>query len=263
MFPLKDNLKTSHFPFITLGLIMANVLMYFLFQKGGIFHGPSDANVVNYGAIPYELTHPGKHCEIFQSQILCEGQPGVQGHASGQISSWLTPFTAMFMHGGILHLMGNMVFLWVFGNTLEDRLGKMKFLAFYLLAGVAALVAQVIVSPDSTVPTIGASGAIAGVLGGYVLLFPRARVLTVIFFIIIFTVLELPALFMLGLWFLEQIAFGYFDLTTPTGSTGGVAYFAHIGGFIFGLLFIKIFFGNGREKLDKPPQPPAPATIGL
>jgi membrane associated rhomboid family serine protease len=147
----------------------------------------------------------------------------------------------MFMHGGLLHIFGNMLFLWIFGNNVEDAMGRVRFLAFYVLGGLAALGGQIIASPDATVPTIGASGAVAAVLGGYLVLYPRARVLTVVFIILFFTIIELPALFFLGFWFLQQVVFGWLDLTNPTGGGGGVAYFAHVGGFLFGLLAIKRF----------------------
>ena len=138
----------------------------------------------------------------------------------------------MFMHGGLLHLGGNMLFLWIFGNNVEDSMGPVKFVVFYLLGGLAATGAAARSSgPDSTVPDIGASGAIAGVLGGYILLFPQARVVTIIFIVFFFTILELPALLILGFWFLQQALFGYFDLDSAGGG-GGVAYFAHIGGFV-------------------------------
>ena len=151
----------------------------------------------------------------------------------------------MFMHGGLLHLGGNMLFLWIFGNNVEDAMGSVKFLVFYLLGGLAALALQVVIDPSSQVPTLGASGAIAAVLGGYILLFPRARVVTVIFIVFFFTILELPALLVLGLWFLQQALFGYFDLAQPPGG-GGVAYFAHIGGFVFGLLAVRLFANRKR-----------------
>ena len=252
MFPLKDNIPTDRLPIVTIVLIAANVLAYFFFQKGGLSFGdPSSpgylSNLIDYGAIPYELTHPGKECEAVAQSIACEGQPGVTGSADPQPSPYVTAFTAMFMHGGLLHLGGNMLFLWIFGNNVEDSMGRVTFLAFYLLGGLAALVAQVAIDPSSTVPTIGASGAVAGVLGGYLLLFPRARVLTVIFIIFFFTIVELPAILILGFWFLQQVLFGYFDLSSPTGGGGGVAYFAHIGGFAFGLLAIKLFAQRRRR----------------
>jgi membrane associated rhomboid family serine protease len=146
----------------------------------------------------------------------------------------------MFMHGGLFHIGGNMLFLWIFGNNVEDSMGRVRFVIFYLLGGIAALALQILVDPSSTVPTLGASGAIAAVLGGYILLYPRARVLTVIFIILFFTLIEIPAVVVLGLWFIQQALFGALDLTDPTGG-GGVAYFAHIGGFAFGLLAIRAF----------------------
>src|SRR5207302_6201061 len=154
-------------------------------------------------------------------------------------SVWLTILTAMFMHGGLLHIAGNMLFLWIFGNNVEDSMGRPTFVLFYLLGGLAATLVQTVTDPNSAVPNLGASGAIAAVLGGYILLYPRARVVTLIFIIFFVTVVELPALLVLGLWFAQQIAFGATDLTNPTGGGGGVAYFAHIGGFAFGLLMIR------------------------
>jgi membrane associated rhomboid family serine protease len=134
-----------------------------------------------------------------------------------------------------------MLFLWIFGNNVEDAMGRVRYVVFYFLGGLAALALQVAISPGSTVPTLGASGAIAAVLGGYILLYPRARVLTVIFIIIFFTIIEIPAALVLGIWFVEQVLFGAYDLSSPTGGGGGVAYFAHIGGFAFGLLTIRAF----------------------
>jgi len=243
MFPLKDNIPTDRFPLFTVGLIVANVLMYFLFQRGG-FEATDTQNIVDFGAIPYELTHPGEECQLLQEnaeKLTCGSGGG------DQPSTYLTLLSSMFMHGGLLHLGGNMLFLWIFGNNVEDSMGRLKFLAFYVLGGVAAVAGQVAVGPDVAIPTIGASGAVAAVLGGYILLYPRARVVTVVFIVIFFTILHLPAWVMLGLWFLQQALFGVYDLTSTVGEGGGVAYFAHIGGFVFGLLLIRVFAERRKD----------------
>jgi rhomboid family protein len=258
VFPLRDNIPTDRTPIVTIALIIANVLMFFLFQKARITLGGAgvdDVNSVHYGAIPYEFTHPGKECDIAASgnQILCQGAPGVHGTPEPQPWFGVTALTSMFMHGGLLHIVGNMLFLWIFGNNVEDSMGRGRFLVFYVLGGLAALVGQIVVAPDAMVPTIGASGAVAGVLGGYILLFPHARVLTVVFIILFFTVIELPAVLLLGFWFLQQVFFGWLDLTNPTGGGGGVAYFAHVGGFIFGLLTIKSFAQRAKSVAPRYP----------
>jgi membrane associated rhomboid family serine protease len=256
MIPLKDNIPTERTPYVTIALIVINVIVYFLLEKGGILSGPSNAIVIDWGAIPYELTHPGKECAVTAGQLVCEGQPGVVGTAPDQPPTILTIFSAMFMHGSILHLAGNMLFLWIFGNNVEDSMGPVRFVVFYLLGGLAALLLQTAVGPNAAVPTVGASGAIAAVLGGYILLYPQARVITVIFIVFFFTILELPAMLVLGLWFLEQVAFGYFDVAQPAGGGGGgVAYFAHIGGFVFGLATIKIFASRQKDYLVPPRYP--------
>jgi membrane associated rhomboid family serine protease len=239
VFPLKDNIPTLHFPVVTVSLIALNVISYFFWQRGGLTLGdPSShhyfCHLYDYAEIPYEVTHPGE-------------QVGVRGCAPPTAPTWVTVFTAMFMHGGLLHLGGNMLFLWIFGNNVEDSMGRVKFVLFYLLGGIAATALQLVIGPDSTVPNLGASGAIAGVLGGYLILFPRARVITVIFIVFFFTIIELPALVILGFWFVQQILFGYFDLNSA-GENGGVAYFAHVGGFAFGLLAIKLFADERKRR---------------
>jgi membrane associated rhomboid family serine protease len=253
MIPLKDNIPTDRFPFVTVALILANVIVYILAIRhgGSLISGPDTQEVLKYGAIPYTLTHPGKHCGIAQSiqgaVIACQGQPGVTGTPPNTLPSWETVFSAMFMHASILHIAGNMLFLWIFGNNVEDAMGSVKYFFFYIVGGIAALALQVAVGPNSTAPTLGASGAIAAVLGGYILLYPRARVLTLVFIILFFTVIELPAIAVLGFWFLEQAVFAAANLTNPTGGGGGVAYFAHVGGFVFGLATVKLLATNRRE----------------
>ncbi|MDQ6746106.1 MAG: rhomboid family intramembrane serine protease [Actinomycetota bacterium] len=218
MIPIKDNIPTDHFPFVTVTLILINVIVYLLSIRhgGSLISGPAPGEVVRYGATPHALTHP----------------------AQNPLPTFSTVLSSMFVHGSILHIAGNMLFLWIFGNNVEDSMGPVRFLAFYVLGGAAALALQVAVEPSSTAPTVGASGAVAAVLGGYILLYPRARVLTLVFIILFFTVIELPAIVMLGIWFAEQAVFGAADLTNPNGGGGGVAYFAHVGGFAFGLLAI-------------------------
>jgi len=236
-------------------LIAINVFVYlFLQPKSGIdFSGNSlnQSDLFHYGAVPYELTHPGQHCELIQqgAAVACDKQ------IQNDIPTWATVFTGMFTHAGLLHLGGNMLFLWIFGNNVEDSMGPVRFVIFYLLAGIAALALQVAIGPDSAVPTLGASGAIAGVLGGYIVLYPRARVLTLIFLIIFFTFIELPAVLFLFIWFAQQAVFGAVGLTNPSGNGGGVAYFAHVGGFIFGLLAVKLFATRRSAAYGQPKYP--------
>ncbi len=255
MIPIKDNIPTDGFPLVTLALILANFIVYVLAVShgGSLISGPDAHEIVKYGAIPYALTHPGEHCGLVTATELgCTRRAGV----INSLPSWETVLTAMFMHASILHIGGNMLFLWIFGNNVEDSMGSLKFLGFYILGGLAALLLQVVVGPNSTAPTVGASGAIAAVLGGYIVLYPRAKVLTLVFIILFFTVIELPALVMLGLWFAEQAMFGAAGLTNPVGGGGGVAYFAHVGGFGFGALTIRLLATRRR------PAPPPQAMAG-
>jgi membrane associated rhomboid family serine protease len=249
--PIKDNIPTDRFPFVTVGLIIANFVAYILaIRHGGSFiNGPDVAEVVKYGAVPRLLTHCLTDHEV--TRVVTGGYQIACTH-SGGIPTWETVFTAMFMHANILHIAGNMIFLWIFGNNIEDSMGPVRYIIFYLLGGIAAFALQVAVAPNSTAPTLGASGAIAAVLGGYILIYPRARVLTLVVIIFFFTVIELPAWVMLGIWFAEQAAFGAVGFTSPNGAAGGgVAYYAHVGGFIFGLLVIKLL--ATRRKRPVPP----------
>ena len=235
MFPLRDNIPTDRFPVLTVALIVANVIVSVFFQDGRLSLPDNglggDWPTPTYALIPCEVT----------GSDPCPTAPG--GPAT-----IVTLFTSMFMHGGILHLGGNMLFLWIFGNNVEDSMGPIKFILFYVLGGLAADAGQILVDSGSDIPTIGASGAVAGVLGGYLVLFPRARVVTLVFIIFFFTILELPAILFLGIWFLQQALFGYLDLFQPSGGGGGVAYFAHIGGFVFGLAAIRLFASERRRR---------------
>jgi membrane associated rhomboid family serine protease len=215
--PLRDNAPTRTRPFVTWGLILVNVLVWVLYQLPDL-----------EGSVRELAYQP---CEVVDS---CAGQ------AMGQ--DWpLTALTSMFMHGGWEHLLGNMLFLYIFGNNVEDVLGHARYLVFYLAGGFAATALQTVVTlstgsdADAAIPNLGASGAVSAVLGAYLLLLPRARVLTVIFFVL----REIPAVAFLGFWFLFQLYSGGVSLQHPEAG-GGVAFFAHVGGFVFGLLLIKL-----------------------
>jgi membrane associated rhomboid family serine protease len=235
MLPLRDNIPTTRTAYVTYGLIVVNVLVYFFWQRGGLSLGDPTSlhyqcQLAEWAAVPKEITHGAS-----------DALPPQCG--TDDANPYLTIFTAMFMHGGLLHLGGNMLFLWIFGNNVEEAMGPVKYLIFYLLGGVAALALQIVFDPSSTIPTLGASGAIAAVLGGYIVLFPRAKVITVIFIVFFFTILELPAMLVLGIWFLEQALFAARGIGS---SGGGVAYFAHVGGFVFGLLAVRALANRKR-----------------
>jgi membrane associated rhomboid family serine protease len=282
LIPLKDNIPTGRFPILTALLIVANIAVFAWQLSFSTDRASSpevsrlgvserDENTFEYGAIPYRLTHPGKDCALGtvvdgnqrRAEVVCQGTPeyeqaearsaelGEQQAPFEPLDSppwWATLLTSMFMHGGLLHIAFNMLFLWIFGNNIEDSMGRGRFVLFYLLAGVAAAYAQALLDTNATVPAIGASGAVAGVLGGYLLLYPHARVLTLVFIIFFVTLIEIPAVVMLGIWFVLQFLPAIGQLATPDVSTtgGGVAYFAHIGGFIFGLAAIKLFANRYR-----------------
>jgi membrane associated rhomboid family serine protease len=281
--PLKDNIPTARFPVVTVVIIAINVA-FFIWQwtypttpelsRLGV--KSIDQSSLEYGAQPYRITHPGESgdCAIglvrvegnqVEQGVVCPGTPeyeeapqlGQQAEQQGlsgggvvpldQAPWYVTLFTSMFMHGGILHIAGNMLFLWVFGNNIEDSMGRGKFVAFYLLAGLIAVYSQAALDPSSTAPTIGASGAVAGVLGGYALLFPAARVITLIFIVFFVTLVEIPALILLSIWFVLQFLPALGEVAVDVGGSGGIAYFAHVGGFLFGLAAIKLFATRRRE----------------
>ena len=267
MLPLKDNIPTDSFPFVTVAIILINVVMFFGFQgatwDGGGFAVDTE-NVVEYAEIPYEITHSGENCgvqgdvESVSAEIVC-GPPEALDRAGttpdgDQASTWLTLLTSMFMHGGFLHIAGNMLFLWIFGNNIEDSMGHVKFVAFYLLGGLAATGAQVLFDTNSVTPTLGASGAVAAVLGAYALLYPRARVVTLLFIVIFITVIELPAALVLFGWAVLQVLSASSEAAVG-GEGGGVAYWAHIGGFVFGLALIKLFATRRRDDYAEPRLP--------
>jgi membrane associated rhomboid family serine protease len=217
MIPLKDDNPTGHFPLVTIGLIAANVAVY-IYQLT-LPPLQLEALIFRYGAIPYNLIHP-----LAKDLLYVTALPPT-----------LTVFSSMFLHGGFLHLASNMLYLWIFGDNVEDFLGPLRFFLFYFITGSLAVLAHVLADMNATVPVIGASGAIAGVLGAYLVLFPRANVSTLFLFIIIFRIIQVPAVLILGLWFLVQV------LNASSGGGGSVAWFAHIGGFVAGMILIKVF----------------------
>jgi membrane associated rhomboid family serine protease len=281
--PLKDNNPTDSFPIVTVALIAICVAV-FIWQLSfptnpeldRIGFAAIDQSALEYGAMPYRITNPDEtaDCEVgaindrgepgvvcpgtrdfAQAQQRAEANPGLQPIPFDQALWWVTLFTSMFMHGGILHIAGNMLFLWVFGNNIEDRLGRLRFALFYLLAGLAAVYAQALIDTSSTAPTIGASGAIAGVLGAYALLYPHARVLTLIFIIFFVTLVEIPALILLALWFILQFIPALGQVAVESGGDQGVAYFAHVGGFVFGLAVAGLLLLRGRGREPEPRLP--------
>ena len=224
MIPLKDDNPTRTFPFVTISLIVVNVVVFVV----ELLQGENLVSFVNsFGAIPYEVT------------------TGIDTKPLIFFPVRLTVFSSMFLHGGWSHLVGNMLYLWIFGNNIEDRMGHHRFILFYLLIGIAASIAQIAVRPFSTVPLIGASGAISGVLGAYLLLYPKAKVLTLVPLVVFLRVVSLPAFVVLGFWIVLQIINGFVSLSYT--AQGGVAFFAHIGGFIAGLALIKLFL-IGRKR---------------
>ncbi len=238
-------------PVITIAIIVVNVIAYLLAIRhgGSFFGGPTDQTAVRFGAIPYELTHPGDHCELITrtlpqataSTIVCQGQPGVSGTPASQPATWITVFTSMFLHGGFLHIASNMIYLWVFGDNVEDAFGHVGYLIFYLVCGLIAGLAQIAIDPTSRIPSIGASGAIAGVLGAYLVIFGSAQVRTLVFLGPIIFLPRIPAMFLIGFWFVTQLISGLGALTDRTQQTGGVAFWAHIGGFVAGVVLALLF----------------------
>lgn len=218
MIPLRDNIPSRRFPLMTVLLIIANILIFF--YETSLPLGDREALVQTYGLVPREIT------DLWPSLT-----PDVSGN-------YLPLVTAMFLHAGWLHVLGNMLFLWVFADNVEDLLGSGRFLVFYLSAGLAGNLAHLLANPASTLPTVGASGAVAGVLGAYMITFPRARVLTLVPILFFVTTAEIPAVFFLAFWFLLQLASGVASLGVST--SGGVAWWAHIGGFIAGAILMTI-----------------------
>jgi membrane associated rhomboid family serine protease len=219
--PLRDNVPTRTAPIITISLILVNIMVFVWSLT--LSEEVERLLVFKYALVPRELL------------VSVTSRPDLLAY------NGLTIFTSMFLHGGFLHVAGNMLYLWIFGNNVEDAIGHGRFLVFYFLAGLVAALVQFSVDPASALPMVGASGAVSGVLGAYLLLFPRAKVKTLIFIFIFITTVDIPAMVLLTVWFLIQILFSQGQ---------GVAWFAHIGGFVFGLITVKIFM-LGRQPVPR------------
>jgi membrane associated rhomboid family serine protease len=221
MIPIRDENPSRSVPIVTIGLIAVNVVVfiYELMLGKGL-----DQFVFQMGVVP--------------ARVLQVGLP-----------AYPTLFTSMFMHGSWMHLLGNMLYLWIFGDNIEDFLGKIRYIVFYLVCGLIASFSHILTQPGSQIPSIGASGAIAGVLGGYILLYPKARIMTLVPLGYVMRIIKLPAVAVLGLWILLQIFSGVASLP-GAGERGGVAFFAHIGGFVGGLVLVRLF--GGRRKPVRP-----------
>ncbi len=222
MFPLKDDNPSRSTPLVTIGLVILNaaVFVYQISLEGGGSRAGAEAArafVMEFGLVPCRLTETCRMAADLPSPVL-------------------TIFSSMFIHGGLLHIGGNMLYLWIFGNNVEDTLGRGRFLAFYLASGVAAALTQTAVGPTSPVPMVGASGAVSGVLGAYLLLFPHAHVLTVVIFGFFIRMVRIPAMIVLGFWFVAQLLSGVLSI----GAGGGVAFFAHVGGFLAGMVLLRL-----------------------
>ena len=215
--PLRDVIPSRTTPFVTVGIIAANVLAFWF--ELSLPAGTRQVLIRDFGIVPAAF-------------------------------AWPTLLSSMFLHGGWLHIIGNMWFLWIFGDNVEDRLGHGRYLAFYLLCGVVAGIAQALVSPDSYIPTIGASGAIAGVMGAYFVLYPRSRVLTLIWLFVFVDIIEIPAVFFLGFWFLMQLFSGVGSVAQTAGNHGGVAFWAHVAGFLFGVAAVFVFRRSERQRVE-------------
>ena len=218
MIPLRDVIPSRTTPYTTITLIVLNSIV-FLFQLS--LGKQVNEFILNFGLVPAAF-------------------------------SWVTVFTSMFLHGGFLHVGGNMLYLWIFGDNVEDRMGHGRFLAFYLLCGIAAALAQTIINPDSLVPMVGASGAIAGVMGAYFVLYPHSRIVTLVPLFVYFQVMEVPAIFFLGIWFLMQFISGVGSIATAVAGEpgGGVAFWAHVAGFVAGLTGVFVFRRPERQRVE-------------
>ena len=216
MIPLRDVIPSRTTPYVTVTLILLNAIV-FLYELS--LGSSLNQFIFSYGLVPAEF-------------------------------SWLTVFSSMFLHGGLLHVGGNMLYLWIFGDNVEDRVGHGRFVAIYLLCGIAAALAQTYTNGGSTVPMVGASGAVAGVMGAYFVLYPRSRIVTLVPIVIFIQIIEIPAIFFLGIWFLMQFVSGVGSLATAGQSIGGIAFWAHVAGFTAGAAGILVFRRPERQRVE-------------
>lgn len=229
MIPVGDSIRSRTFSYVNYALILTNIIV-FLYELSLGSTREQNLFFFDWGAVPVDL------------------KDFAESPTSGNADVLVTPFTAMFIHGGWLHLLGNMVYLWVFGDNVEDSLGHIRYLAFYLMAGLAGTALQVFMDSNSQIPTVGASGAIAGVLGAYIVLYPRAMV-TIYVPILIFFTFAVPAAFLIGAWFVMQVLSGAATIGYAVGAEGGVAWWAHVGGFASG--FVMVWVLRRRERVPE------------
>ena len=263
-FPIRDYRRSRSTPIVTFGIIGLNVLVFLIqtFMVGGIGNGTDyglvrasqcvplsaqDQFIFSYGVKPCELfgTCGDTRVCVIENRRVADVTTVDGPFPQSTLPAWLTIFSAMFVHGGLLHIGGNMWFLWIFGDNVEDRMGKGRFLLFYLITGLAAAAAQIVSDPGSSTPMVGASGAVAGVLGAYMLLYPHGRVLTLMWIVWFVQFIELPAIIVLGMWIVLQVIQAMIGQGTLSG--GGVAYLAHIGGFLAGMALVKLFVQSRRS----------------
>jgi membrane associated rhomboid family serine protease len=234
--PIGDSVRSRTTPYVNLAIIALNLLVFvYELSLGGEVN--RNQFFCDWGTIPRDVTN------FFTPPSRPELVLGPCGLSSSQVEAdvLLRPFTAMFMHAGWLHILGNMLFLWIFGDNVEDALGHVRYLAFYLLCGLGAAAAHILMSPQGVLPAVGASGAIAGVMGAYLVLYPRANIAVVIPWFILYGAFYVPAVFLIGFWFLMQLFSGVASIGYATGGGGGVAWWAHIGGFLVGMLLVSLF----------------------
>ncbi len=248
MFPISDENERGHGPaFVSLAFIALNIFVFLVLQGAGSSAEGAEFTY-GYSAVPFEITND---VDLTRPEpITIDGQPTAVPQEPGPSPIWLTLFTSIFMHGGWLHLGGNMLFLWIFGDNVEHRIGHVAYLVFYLVAGVIASFAQIFTDTDSIIPTLGASGAISGVLGAYLVMFPTNRVTVFLFRFLV----PVPAIVAIGMWAVLQFVNG-FGAAAVTEQTGGVAYMAHIGGFVAGViagLFFRTIFHEPRRPRGLP-----------